>query len=110
MDPDTGQTLESPAPAVPGRATGESGDDYPAVVAVLGERWRVIDSCERPPYRQWILQYRDSLKRPHRWTAGVYGSFCQTRLALERCIREKVLSVDPAALAAIRALPERIAA
>jgi hypothetical protein len=108
---DIGQDAESPVPLVSGGSNKESSDIYHAVVARLNERWRIIDSCEPNPYRQWILQHRSSLLKPDSWTAGApYGSFCQTRAVLLRDIREKAGTCDPAALAIIAALPERSAA
>jgi hypothetical protein len=106
---DTGEGAETSAPLVSVASHRESDDDYRSVVARLNDRWRVIDSGEPHPYRQWILQYRKSMKRPNRWSAEPpFGSFCQTRAVLLRCIREKARTVDPAALAVIEALPERI--
>jgi hypothetical protein len=106
---DTGHDVETSVPLVSVASHRESDDDYRSVVAQLNDRWRVIDSRERHPYRQWILQYRKSMKRPNRWSAEPpFGSFCQTRAVLLRCIREKAGTVDPAALGIIEALPEKI--
>ena len=105
---DTGQGTQAALPHVSEPDRRESSDAYHAVVVVLNDRWRVIDSCEPYPYRQWILQYRDK-NGPLGWTTRPpYGSFCQTRAALECSIREKAhigISLDglPARIAAARA-------
>jgi hypothetical protein len=87
--------------------TREYSPTFHAIIARLNDRWRVIDSCERHLYRQWILQYRTGSEatgqRP--WTGK---SFCQTRAVLLRCIREKAGEVNAVALAVIEALPDRI--
>jgi hypothetical protein len=62
----------------------ESADEYPSVVTVLAERWRVIECSDGI---QWIVQYRASAKTyaTSRW---VGRSWCTTREALmRRCIR-----------------------
>jgi hypothetical protein len=74
----------------------ESRDDYPAVVAHLSERLRIIECRDRI---QWIVQRRRSIC-PNSWR-GV--SYCRTRESLLRCAG----SGDPAAMAQLRALPER---
>src|SRR4029077_8912464 len=89
------------------------------VVAQLNDRWRVVfEDSSKPDHRQWVLQYR----KGKQWTSNApWGSFCQTRAVLLRCIKEKVSEaekyygkgrtsypVDPAALALIEALPERV--
>jgi hypothetical protein len=78
----------------------------------LNDRWRVIDSDDRPPYGQWMLQRLDSGD----WKPK---SFCQTRKALLVAINEKIvradkfyagakaMAVDPLALDAVKNLPER---
>jgi hypothetical protein len=92
----------------------ETYDDYHAVIAVLNERWRVIDSCERYPYRQWILQYRSSADRPNSWTTkSPFGSFCQTKAALLREAKRKItrskkpLTIDPIAWQLLENLPDK---
>jgi hypothetical protein len=60
----------------------------------LNERWRVaFDEL------QWLLQRRKA-------TGWENRSYCVTRSALERCIREYCGPVDADALTKIRALPE----
>jgi hypothetical protein len=82
----TTQGIEHAPVALPGLEKRESSDGYYAVVLVLNEHWRVIDSCEPYPYRQWILQYRGN-NDPTGWRGK---SFHQIRAAMERSIREKV--------------------
>jgi hypothetical protein len=109
MVEDIGQTAESSLQQVSVASRRETNDDYHAVITVLNDRWRVIDSCEPYPYRQWILQYHGSLKRPHSWTTTPpFGSFCQTRRVLERCIREKAGVINPAVVSVIASLPEKL--
>jgi hypothetical protein len=95
----------------------ENSNDYPRLVARLNDRWRVIVSGDRSPYRQWILQRSASRRGQAEWQGQ---SYCQTRDALLRSIREKIvkasafykgakaMQVAPEALAIIAALPERI--
>jgi hypothetical protein len=85
------------------------------LVAQLNETWRVVDDP-----RQWILQRRKG--NPRSKNSGWKNrSFCQTREALLRCIREYCCSPDEGesrciheyrgvssvALQQVRALPER---
>jgi hypothetical protein len=79
---------------------------------LLNDRWRVIESDDRLPYCQWLLQRLDGKT----WHSR---SFCQTRKALLVAINEKIvradrfyqgghaMEVDQQALDAIRNLPER---
>jgi hypothetical protein len=83
----------------------ETADDYDHVVVVLDERWRVIDSAEPYPYRQWILQQRTGNSPINGWKGR---SFLQTREALLRTVREKVGRDTPeTVLAPLRHLPDR---
>ena len=78
------------------KTPSEISDDYPGVVVMLNPRWRVIaGSCGL----QWILQHR-RLNR-EKWEGQ---SFCRTREAIIRC--SAGYTTDPAALAALEALPE----
>ena len=66
----------------------------------LNDLWRVVDDP-----LQWILARRGSKN-------GKFGpwkarSFCTTRKALLRCIREYCGAVDPAAVAFIESWPEQ---
>ena len=82
----------------------ESSDDYPDVVAVLNDRWRVI-ACAAGI--QWILQCRRSAETcsTARWQGR---SFCRTREALIRlCQPQNVGPIDPAAAAILAELPDR---
>lgn len=85
-------------------AAAESSDDYPKVVARLNSRWRVVE-CGHG--LQWILQYRGSAETypTARWRGR---SYCRTREALLGCSREHAGDIEPAALAILNALPERI--
>jgi hypothetical protein len=70
------------------------------LIAELNERWRVVDDP-----LQWILQRRKG--SPRKKNSGWQGrSFCRTREALLRCVREYCGEVDPAALNKIKALPD----
>jgi hypothetical protein len=70
------------------------------LVAQLNETWRVIDDP-----LQWILQLRKG--NPRKKNPGWRGrSFCRTRKALLRCIREYCGEVDVGALARVKSLPE----
>lgn len=89
----------------------ESHDDYIGIVVTLNDRWRVIDSMEKQPYKQWILQYNESIKQPNRWTTSPpYGSFCQSREVLFRCIKEKCGDINPEAYEVLSQLDSHIAA
>lgn len=67
---------------------------------VLNDRWRVTDDP-----LQWILEVRKGRKGP-RHTGWRGRSFCTTRDVLKRDVRRLCGEVDPAAMAAIEALPE----
>ena len=106
----TSPVPEHPATAKPaagavfvaGRADpgpSEAADNYPAVVARLTPTWRVANSRERFPYRQWILQQRTN---PNRWRGR---SYCQIRVALELAVAWRVGLAEVKLLAA---LPNRI--
>jgi hypothetical protein len=74
-------------------------------VARLNDRWRVIDSRERYPYRQWILQQR---VRSDPASAREGKTLLQTREAVLRAIREKVGSdIGEGAHHALSVLPDR---
>lgn len=89
-------------------APGESSDNFPRVVSVLNDRWRVIEVRTLAGYYgQWVLQYRKS-PRPNSWRAPEgSASFCQTREALIRDVRRKVGECDIDALAILAELPDR---
>jgi hypothetical protein len=82
-------TLSGPLPA----HLGESSDDYPAVVAVLDSKTRVIEGSCRI---QWIIQKR----RGGKWY-GVY--FCRTKEGLLLYARP----LTPELLALPERFPER---
>jgi hypothetical protein len=69
------------------------------LVAQFNERWRVVDD---PP--QWVLQRRKG--NPRSKNQGWKNrSYCTTRSALLRCVREYCGGVQPAALDKLNGLP-----
>jgi hypothetical protein len=84
----------------------ETADLYPHIVVMLNSNWRVIRCADG---LQWILQRRGSPEKPRRddWRGR---SYCRTRDVLIRCAREYSGPIDPAASAALEALPARIQA
>jgi hypothetical protein len=98
--------LLSPFPQVPPRLPSESDDRYPAIR--LNNQWRIITCRDRV---QWVLQSRrgpgDLKTLP---TAGWRNrSYCRSLAALLRCCCEHdVGPIEPAASAALAALPDRI--
>jgi hypothetical protein len=69
------------------------------VVTQLNASWRVVDDP-----LQWILQRRKGSARSK--NSGWQGrSFCRTREALLRCIREYCAEIDDGALAKLEAVP-----
>ena len=70
------------------------------LIAQLNETWRVIDDP-----LQWILQRKKGAPR-NKSTGWQNRSFCRTREALLRCVREYCGEVDSDALAKLEALPE----
>jgi hypothetical protein len=82
----------------------ESADSYPHRIAVLNDRWRVIE-CRHG--LQWILQYRASAET---YLTSVWRSrsYCATSEALIRCRRQHAGVIDAVAFAILEALPERI--
>lgn len=76
----------------------EEADDYPNVICLLGDSWRVI-LCRHGI--QWILQ---------RWIGRRWRSqsYCRTRCALLGCIHEAEIEVDPDAASSLETLPEQI--
>ncbi|PTV95928.1 hypothetical protein C8J27_103258 [Rhodobacter aestuarii] len=80
----------------------ETADHYRGLVARLSDRWRVI-VCKGN--LQWVLQKRDASRAGRaRWTGVQYFL---TREALLRASRAACGRIDPAALAALAALPEK---
>lgn len=82
----------------------ESADDYHRVVAVLNDRWRVIECRDG---LQWILQRRNAPEKARRddWRGQ---SYCRTRDALIRCACAYCGEAAPAAAAVLASLPDRI--
>ncbi len=78
-----------------------SADDYSGIVARLSASHRVITCKDQI---QWIVQRRDGERHGRARWAGV-GYFL-TRAALLRASRTLCARIDPAALAALAALPE----
>jgi hypothetical protein len=83
------------------RPVAESDEAYPNLR--LNDRWRVIECRDR---LQWILQARNRAETVARdvWRGQ---SYCRTREALIRCCDRYAGALDPAAVAALRGLPER---
>jgi hypothetical protein len=105
----------TPADLSPAKASPPPAHPSNRLIAQLNARWRVIDDP-----LQWILQRRKG--NPRGKNSGWRNrSFCRTREALLRCIRELCClpdegqprcidayrGVDEAALRQVRALPER---
>ena len=83
------------------------------VIAILNDRWRVVDDGRPSPYHSWELQRFDS----GHWKGK---TFCQTREVLLRSIKEKItdvhryyrgatpIPVDESALKSLASLPDRL--
>jgi hypothetical protein len=70
------------------------------LVAQLNKRWRVVDDP-----LQWILQRRQG--NPRKKNSGWRDrSFCRTRDALLRCVREHCGETDGNSLAKLKSLPD----
>jgi hypothetical protein len=97
------ETVRAAARALKNRPREES-DDYPAVVALLNARWRIIEAADAPA--QWILQRHAGARE------GVpvwrNRSFCQTSQALQSCAREHAGEMTAGAKRVLRTLPDRI--
>ena len=95
--------LANRPPAPKGSRRAESSDDYPDVVAILNERWRVI-GCRHGI--QWVLQGRNRAERVARdgWRGR---SFCHTKEALIRVCDAHAGLIDPDGRAILAGLPER---
>jgi len=84
----------------PSRAGKRSAHPSLHVIAQLNEKWRVVDGS-----LQWILQHKKG--NPRKKSSGWRGrSFCRTREALLRCVREYCGEVDPRGLVKLKGLPE----
>ena len=70
-------------------ARNEGADDYPAVLARIDAQTRVV-ACAAGI--QWVVQRSVKRARGREWR-GV--SFCRTKGALLRCVREYVPGVHP---------------
>jgi hypothetical protein len=83
------------------RSVFESDEAYPHLR--LNSRWRVIECRDG---LQWILQVRNRAETVARdvWRGR---SYCRTLDALIRRCDRYAGALDPAAVAALRALPER---
>jgi hypothetical protein len=88
------------------RRLRETADSHSGLVTQLNPDWRVVECRDRV---QWILQRRGSPEKPRRddWRGR---SYCRTKEALIRCAREHAGPIDPAAVAILASLPERIEA
>jgi hypothetical protein len=86
----------------PGYQDGKKNAAHPSnrLIAQLNANWRIIDDP-----LLWILQRRKG--KPRQKNSGWRSrSFCRTRDALLRCIREYRGGVDVEALAKVEALPD----
>jgi hypothetical protein len=88
------------------RRLAESDEDYYPSIQ-LNPRWRVIVCRDGV---QWILQRRVRPDRPERVTRDDWRgrSYCRTKEALIGCCDRYSGEIDPAAVAALRTLPDRI--
>jgi hypothetical protein len=84
----------------------ESDDRYPAV-AILNQRYRVIRCRDGI---QWILQCRNRADLAETVARDDWRgrSYCRTKGALIGCCDRYSGEIDPAAVAVLAALPERI--
>lgn len=80
----------------------ETASDFRAVVAILNDRWRVIECSDRI---QWILQRRDGRRGGGARWAG--NSYFRTRDALIRFCRTRAGHCATSAMTILAALPER---
>jgi len=78
----------------------DSDEHYRAVVAVLGDRWRVV-ACTAGI--QWVLQTR----RGKLWRGR---SYCRSKAGLLGCVRDYCGAVDPASMLVLQLLPDWIEA
>jgi hypothetical protein len=74
----------------------------PSLITGISDRWRIEDDG----MLQWILAMRSG-RKTGKATGWKGKRFCRWRRALIRDIGELCGPVDPAAMAIIRALPER---
>lgn len=95
-------TALASAPALPELSHRESDDNYRAVVAVLNNRWRVIECRDRI---QWILQHSKKRGDGLVWESR---SYLRTREGLISFCTGLAGEISPAAMAVLHSLPERI--
>lgn len=79
----------------------ETSDDYGAVIAVLGERFRVIEAADES---QWILQGRKNSNE--RWPWRAVGYFLTRDALIAHCISRCRGQIDPVAKQTLTALPD----
>ena len=91
------RTDSTPVPEPPETSLAGSLNAFPTV---LNSGWRVVDDP-----LQWILQRRDG-KSSNKNSGWRGRSFCRTREALLRCVKDYCGIVDAEALKQIEALPE----
>jgi hypothetical protein len=82
----------------------EESNDYHATVVRLNADWRIIICVAG---LQWVLQQGYSARNHGgmRWRSR---SFCRTSKALVRLSHKHARAIEPAAVAILAALPERI--
>ena len=104
-EPSSQTRVREPNRTRPARATSLDAPSLPAhpsnrLIAQLNANWRVV---HHP--LQWILQRRKG--NPRKKNSGwQHRSFCTTREALLRCVRESCGEVDQVALTALQALTD----
>ena len=100
---DTGHASKLALPCLAAVSTSEEAETYPATVAILNPRWRVIE-CRNG--FQWILQRSAGLRHgTTRWEGRCY---CRTRECLLRRVRELAGQIAPSTLTVLENLPDWI--
>jgi hypothetical protein len=95
----TRPTTQSTVTTVSGRLLAEGNDDYRPVIAILNDRWRVVECAGGV---QWILQCYGG---PNRWRSRY---FYRTREGLILCAREHAGEIGGVALMRLLKLPKWI--
>ena len=96
--PSTRPITKSSVTAVSGRLRAEENADDRPVIAVLNDRWRVV---ECPGGIQWALQTRFGPIWQGRY-------FCRSREGLILCVREYAGEIDDGAFVRLLRLPKWI--
>lgn len=90
----------------PGTGTSTSGresdDNYHQILAVLNDRWRVINCRDD---LQYVLEKKAGYRNGEpRWDGR---SYCRTRAGLISCVRALSGRIEPSAEAILLSLPDR---